>query len=81
MNAFYTEIEDGRQKWQENNCWEKSLIDSAGSLWVKNFVKIALSGSVFEINVFLPFLRRNSRWPPKVAGKRFLGIVVSRFCR
>ena len=25
--------------------------------------------------------RRNSRWPPKVAGKRFLGKVTSRLCR
>ena len=33
----------------------KSPVDSAHTLWVKNFVEIALSCTVFEINAFLPF--------------------------
>ena len=51
--AFYAEIQDGRQKWRENDLWKKLLVASAGTLWVKNFVKMALSRSVSEINVFL----------------------------
>ena len=26
--AFYTENQDDRQKWQENDFWEKSLVNS-----------------------------------------------------
>ena len=51
--AFYEEIHDGCQKWRENDYWEKLLVDSADTLWVKNFVEIVLSRSVSEINVFL----------------------------
>ena len=54
---FTAEIQDGRQKWRENNFWEKSPIDSTNTLWVKNFVEIALSHSVSEINAFLHFQR------------------------
>ena len=35
--------------------WEKSEADSADTLWVKNFVEIALSPSVSEINMFFAF--------------------------
>ena len=38
---FYTEIQDGNQKWWENLFKEKSLVDSVDSLRVKNFVKIS----------------------------------------
>ena len=126
--VFYTEIQDGRQKWQENIFCEKPPVDSADTLPVKNFVKIALFRSISEINTFLCliqaaksggkmfFLRnnasrlciypagqkfcqkrsillhfgdkhlfciscRNSRWPPKMAGKQFLRKVASRLCR
>ena len=51
--AFYTEIQDGRQKWRENNFCEKSPVGSADTLRVKNFVEIAQSLSVSEINGFL----------------------------
>ena len=27
--VFYTEIQDGRQKWRENNLWQKVTDDSA----------------------------------------------------
>ena len=33
--------------------FKKSPVDSTDTLWVKNFVKIAVSRSVSEINVFL----------------------------
>ena len=36
-----------RQKWGGNDFWKKSPLDFADTLWVKNFVKIALA----------PFLR------------------------
>ena len=51
--VFYAEIQNGRQKWRENDFCEKSLVDSADSLWVKNFIEIALSRSISEINAFL----------------------------
>ena len=50
--AFYTQIQDGRQKWQENVFGEKSPVHSPYHLWIKNFVEIAVSRSVFEINAF-----------------------------
>ena len=51
--AFNAEIQDGRQKWQENNFCEKSPVDSTHTLQLKNFVEIALSLSIIEINTFL----------------------------
>ena len=39
--AFYAEIQNGYQKWRENDFWEKSqIVDSADNLRVKDFVKI-----------------------------------------
>ena len=66
--VFYAEIQDGRQKWRESDFCEKSPVDSADSLQVRNFVKITLSRTVSQINVFC-MLCRNSRWPPKNGGK------------
>ena len=37
--AFYAEIQDGCQKWWENNFWENSPVESAYTLQVKNFVE------------------------------------------
>ena len=51
--AFHPEIQDGRQKWSEDDFGEKSPVDSAYTLWVQNFVEVALSGPVSEINAFL----------------------------
>ena len=50
--VFNVEIQDGCQKWQENDFWEKLAIDSAATLRVKNFVEIALSRSISEISGF-----------------------------
>ena len=38
--------------WRVNDFGENSPVDSAHSLGIKNFVKIALSLSVSEINMF-----------------------------
>ena len=51
--AFNSEIPNGYQKWRENDFWEKWPLDSADTLWVKNFVKIDLCCTVSEITVFL----------------------------
>ena len=56
--AFYAEIQNGHQKWQENDFGEKSPVDSADNLQVKNFVEIALSRSISEINGFLRFTQK-----------------------
>ena len=56
--AFYTEIQDGRQKWQENNVWETVANDSMNTLGLKNFVKISLSCTVSKISTFLHFTQK-----------------------
>ena len=63
--AFYTEIQDGRQKWQENHFGQKVADKSTHTLWVLNFVEIALSLTVFEINDIFHFCQ-NSRWQSKI---------------
>ena len=66
--AFYVEIQDGRQKWWKNNFWGKLPEDSADTLWVKNFVEIALTRSVSEINTFLR-LTQKFKMAAKSGGK------------
>ena len=67
--AFYAEIQDGHQKLRENDFWEKSPIDSANTLWIKNnFVEIVLSCSVSEINPFFR-LTQKSKMDAKSCGK------------
>ena len=55
INAFYAEIQDGCQKWRGNHFCENSPVESAHTLWFKNFVEIALASSVSEINPFFAF--------------------------
>ena len=38
--------------------WEKSPVDSADTLRVKNFVEIALSRTVSEMHMFLRFMQK-----------------------
>ena len=78
--AFYAEIQNGHQKWHENDFSEKLPVDSADNLRVKNFVGIALSRSISEINGFLRFTQK-FKIAAKVAGKQFLQKVISRLCR
>ena len=52
--SFNVDIQDGHQKWQENDFWEKSSVDSADTLWVE----IALSLTVSKIDVFLQFTQK-----------------------
>ena len=49
INAFCSEIQDGHQKWQENDFWGNSPVDSGDTLALKNFNEIALSRTVFKI--------------------------------
>ena len=65
---FNAEIQDGRQKWQENYFWEKSAVDSAATLRVKNFVEVALSRSISEISGFLR-LTQKFKMATKSGGK------------
>ena len=41
--VFYAEIQNGHQKWHENDFWEKSPVDSADNLRVKNCVNRSIS--------------------------------------
>ena len=70
--VFYTEIQDRRQKWRENDFCEKSPVDSVDTLWVINFGEIALIRSVSEINTFL-YLRQKFKMAAKSGGKTILG--------
>ena len=75
--AFYAEIQNGQQKWWENFFWEKSPVDSADKLRVKNFVEIALSPSISKINRCLRFTQK-FKMAAKSGGKTFLRKVASR---
>ena len=66
--VFNAEIQDGCQKWQENNIWEKSVVDFAATLWVKTFVEITQSRSIFEISGFL-HLTQKFKMVAKSGGK------------
>ena len=61
-------IQDGHQKWRENDFCKKSPVDSADILQVKIFIEIALSRSVFEINTFL-CLTQKFKMAAKSGGK------------
>ena len=55
---------------------------STDTLWVKNFVEIALSSTVFEIYAFFVFCNfcekfENSKWPPFLARQNFLKIGIT----
>ena len=69
---FYAEIQDGHQKWQENNLGDNSPVHSAVTLWVKNFVEITLSHTFIKINVFLCFTLK-SKMAAKNGGKTIFG--------
>ena len=69
---FYTEIQDGREKWRESDFREMSPVDSADNLQVKHFVEIALSRTVSEINAFLHFIQK-FKMAAKNCGKTIFG--------
>ena len=75
--VFNAEIQDGHQKWRENDFCEKSPVDSGDNLPIKNFVEISLSRSVFEISMFLR-LTQKFKMAAKSAGKI---IFASRLCK
>ena len=50
--AFYAEIQDGHQKWRENDFWEKPPVDSADTVGYKNFLEISLSRTESKTNAF-----------------------------
>ena len=77
FSVFYAEIQDGHQKRRENDFWEDLPVDSADTLWVKNFVEIALSRIISEINAFLPFMQK-FKMAANMVGKQFWGKVASR---
>ena len=72
MNAFLHFMQKikmaAESGWKMFFC-EKSPVDSVDILWVKNFVEIALSRSVSEINAFL-HLTQKFKMAAKSGGKR-----------
>ena len=81
--VFYAEVQDGRQKWHGNNFWEKSPVDSADTLGVKN-IKIALSQTVTDINAFTQKLKMATKnggktnYADTLGVKHFVEITLSR---
>ena len=65
---FNTEIQDGRQKWQEKDFWEMSAVAYAAKLQVKNLVEVVLSRSISEICGFL-CLAQKFKMASKSGGK------------
>ena len=61
INAFYAEIQDGRQKGQESYYCENSPVDSEDTLRGKNFVEKSLSRTVSEINALYLRLIQDGR--------------------
>ena len=59
---------------------DKGPVDSADTLGVKNLVKIALSCTVSEKNMFLSFTQK-FKMAAKMMGRRFLRKVASRICK
>ena len=68
------------KKWQENDFCKMLSVHSADTLRVQNFVEIALSHTIFEINALLRFTQK-FKMAAKSGGKRFLRKVASRLCR
>ena len=68
FSAFFMQKLKMATKWRENDFWEKSPVDSPDTLRVKNFVKIALSRSIIEINMFLR-LTQKFKMAAKSGGK------------
>ena len=58
MFAFFAEIQDGCQKWRANKFCGKLPVDAGHTLLVKNFIEIALSRTIIEINAFLHFTQK-----------------------
>ena len=59
--CIYAEIQDGCQKWRENDFGGKM----PDTLRIKNFVEIALFCTIVKINVFLPFTQKYKMAPQK----------------
>ena len=70
--VFYAEIQDGCQKWRENNFWKKLPVNSGDTLAIKNFNEIALSHIISAINVFLHFTQK-FKMATKNGGKMIFG--------
>ena len=70
--TFYSEIQDGRQKWREGDFCEMSPLHSADTLRVKTFPEIALSYTVSKINAFLRFTKK-FKMGAKNGGKAIFG--------
>ena len=65
---FYTEVQDGRPIWQENNFWEKSPDNCADTLGIKKFHRNRSILHRFRDNCAFAFTQKL-----KMAWKRFLG--------
>ena len=46
------------KKWRENDFWQNIADDNVYTLWFKNFVEMAVSHTVSEINAFLHFTQK-----------------------
>ena len=49
--AFYPEIQDGHQKWRENDFWQTVADDSVYTLRVKKFIGVALADIILSYSL------------------------------
>ena len=55
---FMQKFNMATKKWQENNFWQNIADDSVYTLRSKNFIEMAVSCTVSEINAFLHFTQK-----------------------
>ena len=68
---FYAEIQDGHQKWWENDFCAETPIEYAGTLRVKNFVEKFLACFISKINTFYGKIQDGrQKWWRKDFGKK-----------
>ena len=68
-----SKIQNGRHFWRHKIFLKLEWLLCRDTLWVKSFVQIALSSTVFQISAFLCFaiFVKNSKWEPFLARQKF----------
>ena len=85
--VFYAEIQDGCQKWRENDFWENLRVDSVDTLWIKIFIEIALSHTISRDKCVFAFYAEiqdgRQKWRGMIFGKSTVCSypVAQNFCQ
>ena len=86
--VFYTEIQDGREKWRENDFLAKVPYDPAYILQDKNFIRISLSHTVSLFIYLFGVLRRFQHCTGHITmgswkgrGNQYIQLVKVLYCK